>query len=63
MFKLIKGMPKIGDMNVEKAKELIKQNKLKIINEDTGGYSSRTLTHYSDTGITELKKSENKHSQ
>ena len=55
MFRHERDMFKIGEMNINKAKELIRQHKLKIVDENTGGNSSRTLTHYSDTGITDLK--------
>lgn len=46
---------KVGDMNIRKAKELIRHNKLKIINEDTGGTLSRSLTYYTETGKIDLK--------
>jgi len=45
---------KIGESNINKAKELILKNKLKLVNENTGGHFSRTLTHYPETGKTEL---------
>jgi chemotaxis protein CheD len=45
----------IGDMNIEKALELINENGLKIVRNETGGNISRSLTHYTDTGITKVK--------
>lgn len=58
MFKHKRDVFKIGQLNVDKAKELIQQHHLKIVREDTGGHASRALTHYCDTGITELKMGE-----
>lgn len=48
---------KIGDMNIEKAMELINVNGLKIIRNDTGGSLSRSLIHHTDSGITKVKYS------
>lgn len=47
--------PRIGQLNILAAKVILEQNNLKINVEDVGGKYPRILTHYSDTGITELK--------
>jgi chemotaxis protein CheD len=56
MINLGSSLPPVGKMNIETAKELISKNKLPIKNEDTAGTCTRVLTHYSDTGITSMKK-------
>jgi len=45
---------KIGNRNIEKARALVKEYKLLVVNEDLGGLSSRRLYHYTETGITEI---------
>ena len=55
MFDLGKDTLNIGNKNIQKAKDLIRRNNLRIINEDIGGTLSRTITYFSKTGKIELK--------
>ncbi|MDB4335004.1 chemotaxis protein CheD [bacterium] len=45
----------IGTKNIEKAKDLIRKNNMRIINENVGGNQSRTIIYFPKTGKIELK--------
>jgi chemotaxis protein CheD len=55
MKKSVSPFYKIGEENVKTAHKMIDQYKLKLMRKDTGGFSGRTLRHYSDSGLTEIK--------
>jgi chemotaxis protein CheD len=46
---------KIGSDNSAAAKSVLQKNGIKIIKEDVGGTQSRTIRHFSDTGITHVR--------
>jgi len=43
---------KIGDKNFKAACNVLEENGIKIIKNDVGGNKSRTIRHFSDTGVT-----------
>ncbi|MEZ0537790.1 chemotaxis protein CheD [Caldicellulosiruptoraceae bacterium PP1] len=56
MFNVVKSeFMNIGKRNVEAAKEVLDENGIKIISEDTGGNYGRTITFYSTDGRLEIK--------
>ena len=55
MLNLNDKLPRIGDMNVEIAKRLLKKNNMKVKTEDIGGVVSRVISHFTETGITNVK--------
>lgn len=46
---------KIGDENLTMAFEVLAKHNIRIIKQDAGGNKSRSLRHYSDTGLTLVK--------
>lgn len=46
---------KIGDENVSAALKLLNQQGIRIIEKNVGGEKSRTIRHFSDTGLTQVK--------
>lgn len=52
MFKFNSGndMMKIGQRNAEAVREILKENKIPIIADDTGGTFGRTIEFYSESG-------------
>ena len=55
MLNLNASFPRVGDKNISMAKKLLRNNNMIIHKEDLGGNQSRTITHFSDTGITLLR--------
>lgn len=46
---------KIGSDNSDAAIEVLQKKGIKIVKKDVGGTKSRTIRHFSDTGITQVK--------
>ena len=45
---------KIGDENLSVAFDVLAENGIKIVKKDVGGQRSRTIRHFSDTGVTNV---------
>ncbi|MFC1669877.1 chemotaxis protein CheD [Spirochaetota bacterium] len=62
MFKLSADgfMKDIGKNNIEKVREILKNNNIKIISEDLGGDYGRTVDFYLETGEVRVKTMSNK---
>jgi chemotaxis protein CheD len=57
MFKFSSGndMMKIGQRNAEAVREILKENKIPILADDTGGNFGRTIEFYSESGSVLIK--------
>lgn len=55
VLELSSDKPRIGDKNVSKAKQILREKGLTIFKEDTGGNKSRSITHLANIGMTKLK--------
>jgi chemotaxis protein CheD len=57
MFKFSSGndMMKIGQRNAEAVREILKENKIPILADDTGGNFGRTIEFYSESGSLLIK--------
>ena len=53
--KIIKNLQDIGLENAESAVKILQDNDLRIVKKDIAGNKTRTIRHYSDTGITQVK--------
>jgi chemotaxis protein CheD len=45
----------VGAENAEAASKVLGQSGIRIVHKDVGGIKSRTIRHFSDTGVTEVK--------
>lgn len=57
MFKFTSGndMMRIGQRNAEAVREILKEKKIPILADDTGGNFGRTIEFYSDSGSLKIK--------
>lgn len=46
---------KIGDKNIVAALQVLDSHGLRVAEQNVGGFKSRTIRHYSNTGITQVK--------
>jgi chemotaxis protein CheD len=53
--RIIENLLDIGLENAESAVKILQDNDLRIIKKDIAGNKTRTVRHYSDTGITQVK--------